>query len=171
MEIERKYLISNPPMDLSTYEYHKIEQGYLNTRPVVRVRQSDQEFYLTYKGGGKMVREEYNLPLNEEGYLHLREKADGNLITKTRYLIPLTDRPEHQGLTCELDIFEGAFDGLILAEVEFETEEAALSFEAPDWFVQEVTQDRRYHNSFMSKLPLEQIPDFYPEIAQKRGLV
>lgn len=169
MEIERKYLISNPPMDLSNYESHRIEQGYLNTRPVVRVRQSDQEFYMTYKGGGKMIREEYNLPLNEESYLHLREKADGNLITKTRYLIPLTENPDHAGLVCELDVFEGAFDGLIMAEVEFDSPEAALAFEAPAWFLAEVTQDRRYHNSFMSELPCEQIPATYPEIAKKRG--
>lgn len=168
MEIERKYLISNPPMDLSNYEYHKIEQGYLNTRPVVRIRQSDNEFYLTYKGGGKMVREEYNLPLNEESYLHLREKADGNLISKTRYLIPLTENPEHQGLVCELDIFEGVFEGLILAEVEFQSEQEALHFTAPSWFVKEVTQDSRYHNSFMSSLPQEDIPGVYPEIARKR---
>ncbi|MDO5411516.1 MAG: CYTH domain-containing protein [Lachnospiraceae bacterium] len=150
MEIERKYLISNPPMELTHYSFHKIEQAYLCTHPVVRVRRQDESFYLTYKGGGMMVREEYNLPLTKESYEHLLSKADGNVITKTRYLIPL-----ECGLTCELDVFEGAFAGLIMAEVEFPDEQAAADFIAPDWFIKEVTTDPRYHNSYMSSLQLE----------------
>ena len=66
-----------------------IEQGYLNTNPVVRIRRSNDDYILTYKGKGMMVREEYNLPLNEEAFLHLKEKIDGRLIQKRRYLIPL----------------------------------------------------------------------------------
>ena len=145
MEIERKYLISKPPMPLEHYEFHKIEQGYLCTQPVVRVRRQDDSFYLTYKGSGMMIREEYNLPLTEEAYLHLLPKADGNIITKKRYLIPL----EH-GLMCELDVFEGVFAGLIMAEVEFPDKQTAENFIPPAWFVKEVTTDPRYHNSYMS---------------------
>ncbi|MDY4969230.1 MAG: CYTH domain-containing protein [Lachnospiraceae bacterium] len=151
MEIERKFLISRPPMALESYSFHRIEQGYLCTHPVVRVRRQDDCYYLTYKGGGMMVREEYNLPLTEEAYLHLLPKSDGNVITKTRYLIPLEN-----SLTCELDVFEGVFEGLILAEVEFPDEQAAGSFVPPDWFIREVTNDPRYHNSYMSSLNLEQ---------------
>lgn len=150
MEIERKYLISSPPMELENYEFHKIEQAYLCTHPVVRVRKQDDSFYLTYKGSGMMVREEYNLPLTEEAYQHLLPKADGNIITKTRYLIPLND-----DLTCELDVFEGRFAGLIMAEVEFPDEQTATAFNPPDWFIQEVTTDPRFHNSYMSSLPPE----------------
>ncbi|MBP3700593.1 MAG: CYTH domain-containing protein, partial [Lachnospiraceae bacterium] len=140
--------------------HHQIEQGYLCTGPVVRVRKQDDEYYLTYKGGGKMVREEYNLPLTAQAYAHLIEKADGHRITKTRYLIPLEPavsaaaEPDacdpYAGLTVELDIFTNP-GHLIMAEVEFETEEQALSFVPPAWFGQDVTMDKRYHNSHMSK--------------------
>lgn len=150
MEIERKYLISETPVALNSCSFHKIEQGYLCTQPVVRVRRQDDSYYLTYKGKGLMVREEYNLPLTEEAYHHLLPKADGNIITKTRYLIPLED-----GLTCELDVFEGAFQGLILAEVEFPDEQSAMNFTPPDWFTREVTNDPRYHNSYMSSMELK----------------
>ena len=66
MEIERKFLVRQLPENLEQYPFHQIEQGYLCTKPVVRVRRQDDEYYLTYKGGGKMVREEYNLPLSAE---------------------------------------------------------------------------------------------------------
>ena len=89
MEIERKFTVRQLPEDLARYDSHLIEQGYLNTNPVVRVRREDNTYYLTYKGKGLMAREEYNLPLNEQAYNHLVSKADGNIITKRRYLIPL----------------------------------------------------------------------------------
>ena len=71
MEIERKYLVSGIPDNLDFYPCRLIEQGYLNTAPVVRVRRDNDNYYLTYKGGGMMAREEYNLPLNKEAYEHL----------------------------------------------------------------------------------------------------
>ena len=65
MEIERKYLIEKEqlPADLASYPFHKIEQGYLCTSPVVRIRRQDDNYFLTYKSKGLMAREEYNLPL------------------------------------------------------------------------------------------------------------
>ena len=66
MEIERKYLLDQLPENLTSYPCKKIEQGYLSTEPVVRIRRSDDEYYLTYKSKGLMVREEYNLPLTKE---------------------------------------------------------------------------------------------------------
>ena len=104
-------------------------------------------YYLTYKGKGKMAREEYNLPLTAESYVHLKEKIDGLLITKTRYLVPL-----HDGLTAEVDVFSHPNAGLHLAEVEFESIEEANAFVPPEWFGEDVTEDGRYHNSFMSGL-------------------
>lgn len=147
MEIERKYIIAqeNLPADLDAYPHLAIEQAYLCTEPVVRIRRQDTQYYLTYKSKGLMVREEYNLPLTEKAYMHLREKADGILITKTRYLIPLS-----QGLTVELDIFHGRHEGLFLAEVEFPSENAAETFTPPDWFGEDVTFSSRYHNSTLS---------------------
>ena len=84
-EIERKFTVKEIPVNLSEYPSHKLEQAYLNVSPVVRVRREDDRFYLTYKGKGFMVREEYNLDLTEEAYYHLREKADGLIISKKRY--------------------------------------------------------------------------------------
>ena len=148
MEIERKYLLERLPEGLEQCARHEIEQGYLCREPVVRVRRQDQEYILTYKSKGLMVREEYNLPLTREAYLHLREKTDGLLITKTRYCIPLEG-----GLTAELDVFGGAHEGLLLAEVEFPSQEEAEKFTPSDWFSQEVTFSTRYHNSNLSKNP------------------
>ena len=124
MEIERKFLIPKLPDDLESYAFHLIEQGYLCTDPVVRIRRQDDNYILTYKGKGLMCREEYNLPLNQEAYQHLKEKIDGNLISKKRYLIPI----DHE-LTIELDVFHAPFETLRLAEVEFPSEDAANAFD------------------------------------------
>lgn len=146
MEIERKYLVKEIPTDLNQYEIKKIAQGYLCTEPVVRIRRSNDDYYMTYKGDGLMVREEYNLPLTEEAYTHLRPKIDGLLISKTRYLIPLDDK-----LTAELDIFEEDLKGLVIVEVEFDSVEEANAFTSPDWFGEDVTNSGKYHNSYLSQ--------------------
>ena len=147
MEIERKFLITELPENLTQYNCRRIEQGYLCTAPVVRIRRQDEEYYLTYKSKGMMVREEYNLPLTAQAYAHLREKTDGNLISKQRYLIPLNET-----LTAELDIFDAPFAPLMLAEVEFSSEEEANSFVPPAWFGEDVTFSGKYHNSYLSCL-------------------
>ncbi|MGC4019309.1 MAG: CYTH domain-containing protein [Muricomes sp.] len=148
MEIERKYLISreNLPDNLHIYPFRLMEQGYLCTEPVVRVRRDCEDYILTYKSKGLMVREEYNLPLTKEAYEHLKPKIDGRLIKKTRYMIPLEGK-----LTIELDIFQGDLAPLILAEVEFPDEESANTFEPPAWFGEDVTFSSQYHNSTLSK--------------------
>ena len=146
MEIERKFIPKCLPDNLDSYEPHDIQQAYLNTSPVIRIRKQDEDYFLTYKGSGMMSREEYNLPLNQKSYFHLLTKADGNIITKTRYLIPLFN-----SLTAELDIFHDIFDGRLLVEVEFNSIEDANSFIPPEWFGEDVTYDKKYHNSNMSK--------------------
>ena len=144
MEIERKFTIKKVP-DLSDFSFLKIEQAYLNINPVVRIRRQNEEYYLTYKGKGMMAREEYNLPLNKESFYHLLDKVDGQIIKKTRYLIPFEND------TIELDVFEGSLKPLIIAEVEFKSERYAYEFTPPEWFDQDVTMDYRYHNSYLSK--------------------
>ena len=126
MEIERKYLLKQLPSNLDSYASKKIAQGYLCTSPVVRVRRSNDSYYMTYKGAGLMVREEYNLPLTKEAYDH--------------------------GLTAELDVFEGDLAPLTLVEVEFDSVDAANEFTAPDWFGEDVTESGKYHNSYLSRL-------------------
>lgn len=146
MEIERKFLLKSLPDNLENYSFHQIEQGYLNTDPVIRIRREDEKYYLTYKSKGLLAREEYNLPLTKDAYTHLLPKIDGNLIRKKRYLIPLDSK-----LTVELDVFEGDLAPLILAEVEFPTEEVAKSFTPPEWLGEEVTYSMNYHNSVLSQ--------------------
>ena len=144
-EIERKYLVKQVPEILASYPFHEIEQGYLCTEPVVRIRRDGEDYYLTYKSKGLMVREEYNLPLTRDAYEHLTPTAAGRIITKERFLLPLDDT-----LTIELDRFEGDLAPLRLAEVEFQDEEDADLFVPPEWFGQNVSGDKRYSNSFLS---------------------
>ena len=94
-----------------------------------------------------MARQEYNLPLSEQAYYHLREKVDGRLIQKKRYMIPLTDT-----LTIELDVFEGDLAPLVIAEVEFPDMDMANSFTPPEWFAEDVTFSPLYHNSTLSRM-------------------
>ncbi len=177
IEIEKKFTVEKIPFDLKCYPFHAIEQGYLNVRPAIRVRREDDIYYMTYKGapedmadvagkGGGIGQTEYNMPLDKKSYDHLSAKADGNFIVKKRYLIPLNDNAfdeaflaENEGLSesikkgdikIELDIFEGKFKGLILAEVEFPSEEAARAYRAADWFKEDVTGNPKYSNSHMS---------------------
>ena len=156
MEIERKFTLKSLPADLESYPSLHIEQAYLSTNPVVRVRKENDEYYMTYKGSGMMAREEHNLWLSKEAYYHLREKADGRILSKTRYLIPLESPgfkpgfptpPEDYSLTIELDIFKGELAPL------------AQSFLPPDWFDEDVTYRKEYHNSYMA---LHDLKDFMP---------
>ena len=94
-----------------------------------------------------MVREEYNLPLTQEAYEHLKPKIDGRLIQKKRYVIPLDG-----GLALELDIFEDSLAPLVIAEIEFPDEESANAFMAPAWLGEDVTMSPLYHNSTLSKI-------------------
>lgn len=163
MEIERKFTIKQLPEHLEQYPFHRIEQAYLNVDPVLRVRREDDQYYMTYKGKGMMAREESNLALNRASYYHLRDKADGNVISKKRYLIPLRNPgfksgfptpPEDYTLTIELDVFDPPFSPLIIAEVEFGSTEAAEAFVPPEWFDADVTYCKEYHNSYMALNPI-----------------
>lgn len=148
MEIERKYLVRSFPSDPEQYPCTELEQAYLCTDPVLRVRKDGDRFYFTYKGKGLLTREEYNLPLNQEAYEHLKAKADGRILTKTRYRISLTN-----SLTAELDCFHGDLEGLSLVEVEFPDVKASEEFVPPEWFGEEVTFEEAYSNSFLSRQP------------------
>ena len=141
MEIERKYLVDTLPGNYSTFPCRQLEQGYLCKEPVVRIRQDNDKYELTYKSKGLLAREEHNMPLTKEAYEHLKEKADGKLITKKRYLIP------YGKYTIELDVFEGALAPLKFAEVEFTSIEEAERFVAPNWFGEDVTYEAKYKNS------------------------
>ena len=153
MEIENKFTVKRMPDGLGSYEYADIEQGYLLRGPVVRVRRWNNDYILTYKqktresGSKTIVNIEEEFPLNKEGFYHLLEKCDGNVIKKRRYLIPLYD-----GLTAELDVFDGNLKGLVFAEVEFKSVAQAEAFVLPEWFDKDVTEDKRYSNGYLSQV-------------------
>ena len=148
MEIERKFVPDRVPEDIGSFPQVKMVQGYLCTDPVVRVRQENGAYVLTYTGAGLMSHEEYNLPLTEEAFLHLLEKCDGRIIRKTRYKMPVEGYPS---LTAELDVFSGELEGLVILEVEFSSIEEALTFTPPAWYGKDVTEDPAYHNSAISR--------------------
>lgn len=154
MEIERKFLIDKKqlPDNLSQYPHNDLEQAYIITEPVLRIRKKNESYILTYKGQGLMKREETEFPLSKEAYEKLLTKTEGNVITKTRYKIP-----ENNNLTIELDIFHGLFEGIYLAEVEFPDEASALSYTPPVWFGKEVTNETTFHNSILSKMNADSI--------------
>lgn len=178
VEIEKKFLVKELPKDLDGYPCHVIEQGYLNVYPAIRVRREDDIFYMTYKGDigsdkdneKRIGKTEYNMPLDRGSYEHLVSKADGNMIRKKRYLIPLNKDAytgeyldKRQGLIemiktgelkIELDVFNEPFEGTVIAEVEFPDEDAAENYVPADWFDKEVTGDHRYSNAYMSAMKL-----------------
>lgn len=162
MEIERKFLVKKLPQ-LSSYECLHLEQAYLCTEPVVRIRKQEQDYYLTYKGKGLMTREEYDLPLTAAAYEHLKEKTDGIIISKRRYLIPISKPAFSEGyklpsapldLKIELDVFDAPLSPLVIAEVEFPDEETAKAFIPPSWLGEDVTANPQYHNSNLSRQTL-----------------
>jgi adenylate cyclase len=147
MEIERKFLVDEPP-DLSGRESKAIEQGYLTLADAgaeVRLRRTDADaLVLTVKGGTGRSRVEEELELDRSAFDSLWPLTEGRRIRKTRHVLP------HDGLLIELDVFEGDLEGLIVAEVEFESDDAADSFDPPGWFGEEVTGDERYLNESLA---------------------
>lgn len=152
MEIERKYLIKYMP-ELGGAQVKKIEQGYLNRKPVLRIRKSNDRYIFTYKSkvgfdqSKAIQNDEIERELPREAYEHLREKVDGALIAKTRYVILLED-----GHKAELDVFEGAYEGLVFVEVEFTDIEDAERFVKPDWFGEDVSEEQYFSNAYLSEL-------------------
>ena len=156
MEIERKYLIDKKmlPTDYKDQPHSELEQAYIITDPVLRIRRKDDEYILTYKSSGLMSRQEIEMPLTKEAYDNLIKKTEGAVISKTRYRIP-----EKDDLTIELDIFHKAFEGLILAEVEFPDEDMANAYIPPAWFSKDVTMENTFHNSRLSSLNKDEISE------------
>jgi len=161
-EIEHKWLPEKELTDriIKAVEPVTIEQAYLCREPVIRVRREGSKYYMTYKGDGLLVREEANLPLTENAFTELAAKCDGNRIVKERYTIPYqaiypnvpcSQKGPHGDLLLELDVFHGKPEGLVILEIEFATEEDALSFAAPSGFGRNVTDDPNYTNAVLSK--------------------
>lgn len=145
-EIERKFLIASLPEDLEKTERHRITQSYVSRNPTIRIRKWDDEYVLTVKGGGLLKRAEFEMELSEEQFENLKTKSEDGIIDKMRYIYPIND-----ALIAEIDIYFGHLDGFMNVEVEFPDEKTALLFDPPAWFGDEITGDKRYTNSFLSK--------------------
>jgi adenylate cyclase len=145
IEIERKFLVPEPPADLSRWPATAIDQGYLAIGAdgtEVRVRRRDgAAAVLTIKSSGGRSRVEEELHLEPDRFERLWPLTEGRRIEKTRYEIPAG-----HDLVIELDVYAGGLDGLVVAEVEFDSDEAADAFDPPPWFGPEVTEDARYKN-------------------------
>ena len=154
MEIERKFKVLKLPKNLDSYEKEEIEQGYLCIKPTVRIRKSNDNYFLNYKWKNKNVKEtkaiqniEYEMPLTKENYEHLLSKIDNNLIRKTRYKIPIENN-----LIVELDVFHDCLEGLQFAEIEFPDVKTSENFNKPEWLSDDISFDSRYDNTLLSKI-------------------
>jgi adenylate cyclase len=112
----------------------------------VRVRRRDANAWLTVKSGGGRSRVEEEIPIDSDRFQRLWPLTEGRRIEKTRYEIPVGD-----GLTVELDVYAGDLEGLVTAEVEFASEDAAEAFAAPSWLGPDVTDDARYKNQRLAR--------------------
>lgn len=145
MEVERKFLVGEPP-DLHGYHSDEIEQGYLalGSEGEVRLRRKGDRLLLTAKRGAGLSRDEAEVGLDRETFDRLWPLTEGRRLCKRRHLVP------HGDLTIELDLYEGDLEGLVVAEIEFRSEEEAGAFEAPEWLGEDVTGDRRYLNETLA---------------------
>ena len=153
MEIERKFLVAESPPELERSSATRIEQGYLAIAAdgtEVRVRRRGGRCVLTVKSGGGRSRTEEEIEIDAERFARLWPLTEGRRLEKTRHLIPAG-----AGLTIELDVYSAALSGLLVAEVEFQSEAAADGFDPPAWFGAEVTDDARFKNQ---RLAVEGMP-------------
>lgn len=150
-EIERKFLINNAEWESLTKPVGKqLRQGYILTDPnkTIRVRVADAKGWLTIKGisiGATRLEYEYEIPLDEA--IELLDNFSENELEKTRYEINFA------GKLWEVDVFSGDNDGLIVAEIELASEDE--QFELPDWIAEEVTHEKKYYNSNLTKHPFK----------------
>lgn len=146
-EIERKFLVIGDQFKPSRKGIN-IKQGYLSIDPerVVRVRVAGEKGFITIKGRIKGITRtemEYEIPKDDAEVL--LEMCLNHLVEKVRYM------EEYNGMIWEVDFFQKENHGLIMAEIELESENQA--FDVPGWVGEEVTFDKRYYNSWMSRNP------------------
>lgn len=147
IEIERKYLVKSLDFKNDFSAKHEIAQGYLSSvaERTVRIRIKGEKGFLTIKGignetGASRFEWEKEIPVDEaKELLKLCEKG---VIEKTRYEV------NYENHLIEIDVFHGENDGLIIAEIELENENENIK--KPHWLGEEVTNDQRYYNSYIS---------------------
>ncbi|MFT7774028.1 CYTH domain-containing protein [Roseateles sp.] len=148
IEIERKFLVADDGWRRAATRQTRFSQGYLSRDPArtVRVRIAGARAFLTIKGattGATRAEFEYEVPVADAQ--QLLAMCDGPLVEKVRHLCG------HEGMTWEVDEFLGANTGLVVAEIELQSEDQ--SFERPAWLGKEVTGDARYVNANLAVRP------------------
>jgi adenylate cyclase len=145
MEVERKFLVTELPK-LDGTEADEIDQGYLaiGEDGEVRLRRKGERLLLTAKRGAGLAREEGEVELGREAFDRLWPLTEGRRLHKRRHVLP------HEGLKIEVDVYAGELDGLVIAEIEFGSEEEARAFEPPGWLGEDVTGDSRYLNETLA---------------------
>jgi len=149
IEIERKFLVDHKQWkQIQSKQQKQIRQGYLSTDPekTIRVRISGNDAFLTIKGKNKgAVRTEFEYAIPPDDATTLLNHMCTGELSKIRHLIP------HGNHTWEVDVFSGKNEGLIVAEIELQSENE--TFEKPKWLGEEVTHDKRFFNSNLVKTP------------------
>ncbi|SEH94941.1 CYTH domain-containing protein [Paenimyroides aquimaris] len=150
VEIERKFSVKNTNFLVNAKESFKITQGYLNSdkKRTVRVRIKGDKGFITVKGlssDNGLSRFEWEKEILVKDAEALLLLCEDFVIDKTRYTIPFND------VIFEVDVFEGANKGLIIAEVELQSTDQ--QFEKPNWLADELTGDERFYNAYLSNHP------------------
>ena len=151
-EIERKFLIVNPPQDYDKYPSKDIIQGYIiiTDDKEVRLRQIGKNYFMTVKTGEGLIRKETEAEITHEQFEKLWPLTESWRIEKKRYEI------NYEGYLIELDFYSDSLADLVVAEVEFKSEEESSSFIPPAWFGREITEDEGFKNK---NLALSGIPE------------
>jgi adenylate cyclase len=150
IEIERKFLVVSDDFINDAFAKHKIAQGYISTNPerTVRIRIKGEKGFLTIKGSGNaagLSRFEWEKEIELQDAEELLKLCEKGVIEKVRHEVLMGKH------VFEVDVFEGENSGLVVAEIELETEDEV--FEKPNWLGVEVTGDEKYYNAFLSKNP------------------
>lgn len=150
LEIERKFLVTSQDFKKEALRKNHIAQGYLNSNPerTVRVRIKGEIGFLTIKGKGNetgMTRFEWETKIALADAKNLIQLCENGVIDKIRYEVEIDNH------TFEVDEFFGDNEGLIVAEIELNSEDEI--FEKPTWLGQEVTNNEQYYNAYLSNNP------------------
>jgi len=148
VEIEKKFLVAEPPKGWKLRASTRIVQGYFPGEGgdlEIRLRGKGRSHFLTFKGGHGERRLEEELPISARTFRALWPFTRAARIAKRRYTIP------GDGHTIEMDVYEGPHRGLMTVEVEFASRRESRTFQQPDWFGREVTADRRYSNAQLAR--------------------
>ena len=152
IEIERKFLVVSNDFINETFAKKRIVQAYLNSNPerTVRIRIKENKGFLTIKGKGNATgttRLEWEIEIPVQDAEKLLTICENGIIDKTRHEVMVGNH------VYEVDVFAADNVGLIVAEIELQSEDEA--FEKPRWLGKEVTNDERFYNAYLSVKPFK----------------